>query len=119
MGSSIGNFFGSLVKKKDQPKEDFWEPPIGLLEDKMGASGVISEKEKKSILIEEFKVDKSFHDDELDADEEHEGLMKKRCPSLGMLWQQRYFVLKHRMLRYYKTEGDYTMGKPPKGILNF
>ena len=34
----IGGFFAGLVKKKeDHPKEDYWEPPIEILETKSGA----------------------------------------------------------------------------------
>ena len=48
-----------------------------------------------------------------------EGAMQKQCPRFSILWQNRYYVLKHRMLRYYKSEAEYKQGKPPRGILNF
>lgn len=60
-----------------------------------------------------------FGNDSIMEVESHKGIMQKQCPSFKLLWQNRYFVLKHRMLRYYKNEDDYKQGKPPRGILNF
>ena len=34
-------------------------------------------------------------------------------------WQKRYFVLKNRMLFYYKTKADYEQHKTCKGVINF
>lgn len=60
-----------------------------------------------------------FGNDTIVGTESHRGVMQKQCPSFRLLWQNRYFVLKHRMLRYYKTEEDYKRDRPPRGILNF
>ena len=45
--------------------------------------------------------------------------MQKLKPTFPSYWQTRYFVLKFRMLRYYKSEADMKAGKAPRGILNF
>ena len=66
-----------------------------------------------------LKHDETFDNDGLVQDEANEGIMQKMCPKISILWQNRYFVLKHRMLRYYKSEAEYKAGKPARGILNF
>ena len=47
------------------------------------------------------------------------GWVEKQSPSLFKVWQKRYFVLKDRMLFYYKTKADYDQNKTCKGIINF
>lgn len=50
----------------------------------------------------------------------HEGELEKLSPKLGLgIWQKRYFVISHSILRYYKNRKDCYENKPPKGILNF
>ena len=60
-----------------------------------------------------------FRNDSLSNNEFFQGTMQKLRPKLISYWQTRYFVLKFRMLRYYKSEADMKAGKPPRGILNF
>lgn len=49
-----------------------------------------------------------------------EGELEKQSPKMNLkIWQKRYFVLSHRILRYYKTQKECYDNKPPKGIINF
>ena len=34
-------------------------------------------------------------------------------------WQKRFFVLEKKVLKYFKTDGDFHMTKLPKGVINF
>ena len=50
----------------------------------------------------------------------YEGELEKLSPKLGLgIWQKRYFVISHNILRYYKNRKECYENKPPKGILNF
>lgn len=49
-----------------------------------------------------------------------EGEVEKQSPKMNLkIWQKRYFVLSHRILRYYKNQRECYENKPPKGIINF
>ena len=61
----------------------------------------------------------SMISDVLTEDDNYEGILEKQSPSFLKRWQKRYFVLCKKMLKYYKTEADFRIGKPPKGVLNF
>lgn len=45
--------------------------------------------------------------------------MEKRSPSFLKIMQKRYFVLRNRMLFYYKSESHFKNHMPIKGVLNF
>lgn len=47
-----------------------------------------------------------------------QGYVEKQSPSVFKRWQKRYFVLKHKIIRYYKKEEDYRDKKVPKGVVN-
>ena len=57
--------------------------------------------------------------DVLTKDDFCEGYIEKQSPSFHKMWQKRYFVLKDRMLFYYKTKQDYDENKSCKGVINF
>ena len=57
--------------------------------------------------------------DVLTKDDVNEGVLEKQSPSFHKMWQKRYFVLKDRMLFYYKTKQEYEQDKTCKGIINF
>lgn len=61
----------------------------------------------------------SVIDDLLTKNDFCEGLVEKQSPSFHKMWQKRYFVLKNRMLFYYKSKADYESQKTCKGVLNF
>lgn len=58
-------------------------------------------------------------DDQLTNEDFHQGIMEKRSPSFHKRMQKRYFVLRNRMLFYYKSEEHYKENMPIKGVLNF
>jgi hypothetical protein len=47
------------------------------------------------------------------------GYMQKKSPDFLKLWNNRYFVLENRMLKYFQNEDEFNKNLPPKGILNF
>lgn len=47
------------------------------------------------------------------------GYLSKKSPDFLKLWNNRYFVLENRMLKYFQNEDEFTNKLPPKGILNF
>lgn len=57
--------------------------------------------------------------DLLTKDDFCEGVIEKQSPSFHKMWQKRYFVLKNRMLFYYKSKADYDQQKTCKGVINF
>lgn len=61
----------------------------------------------------------SMISDLLTKDDFCEGVIEKQSPSFHKMWQKRYFVLKNRMLFYYKTKADYEQHKTCKGVINF
>ena len=55
----------------------------------------------------------------LGQDDSHMEYLEKQSPSILKLWQKRFFVLGHRMIKYYKTHADFNQGQPPRGVINF
>jgi len=48
-----------------------------------------------------------------------DGEMMKLSPSAFRSWQQRYFRISDQALEYWKTNQDFTLGYPPRGVVNF
>lgn len=57
--------------------------------------------------------------DQLTNDDYYEGVLLKQSPSFHKMWQRRYFVLRNRMLFYYKSKQYYNDKRSIKGVLNF
>lgn len=47
------------------------------------------------------------------------GFLKKKSPSLFGHWQNRFFILKEKKLKWYKTEADFNSSLVPLGVINF
>lgn len=47
------------------------------------------------------------------------GIGWKQCPSVALLWQERFFVLKHdATITYYADRDSYVQKFAPKGVIN-
>lgn len=60
----------------------------------------------------------SIASDKLTEDDSCSGWVEKQSPSLLKRWQKRYFVLEQKVIKYYKSDQDYYLKKPPKGVIN-
>ena len=61
----------------------------------------------------------SEKNDEMTEGDQMKGYMQKKSPDFLKLWNNRYFVLENRMLKYFQNEEEFNNNLPPKGILNF
>lgn len=50
--------------------------------------------------------------------QEKRGFISKKSPSIFKSWQERYFILKDRKLKYFKSMSAEDMSVP-KGVINF
>lgn len=60
----------------------------------------------------------SMISDKLTEDDSCSGWVEKQSPNLFKRWQKRYFVLEKKLLKYFKTDQEYYLKKPPKGVIN-
>ena len=72
---------------------------------------------KRQVSVSRTSVKNTF--DKLTNMDFCQGVLEKQSPSFHKFWQKRYFVLKNRMLFYYKTKADFEENKTSKGVLNF
>ena len=61
----------------------------------------------------------SEKNDEMTEGDQMKGYMQKKSPDFLKLWNNRYFVLENRMLKYFQNGDEFNKNLPPKGILNF
>ena len=46
----------------------------------------------------------SVMNDQVNAEDNHEGYLEKQSPTLFKMMQKRYFVLSNKLLKYFKTK---------------